>query len=290
MTQVAEQTAEIVADNVEEAIDGVVEVVEVAKNNIPLLVAVFVAGVAGGAGLGYFIAAKKLGREFDQRLEEEIQETRDFYSRVHKTGDDGAVLTPAEVLKQRHGADEAASALRKYQGEVDEQDEAQLRKIEERAAVAANEISANVISEEKVEVKTETRNVFVDPNFDYEEELKYRTKDKPYVITHDEFFEGEGDYDNNSLTYYEQDDTLVDERDHPVDDMENIIGEDNLVRFGHGSKDRNIVYVRNDKLEIDYEIVKSPGSFLEALGLGPEPGGELKHSADRRREFRRGNG
>jgi hypothetical protein len=141
-----------------------------------------------------------------------------------------------------------------------------------------------------VETVEETRNVFLDPSFDYDEEVKLRTPDKPYIITHDEYFAAEKEYDTQSLTYYEDDDTLVNENDKPVDDLD-LVGEDHLARFGHGSKDRKIVYVRNDKLGIDFEIVLAKGSYLEALGLGPEPN-ELKHSnqRDARRAFRHGDG
>lgn len=311
MSDVAEQTAEVVAENLEDVIDGVVEVVEVVRNNYVLLGAVLVAGVAGGTGLGYFLAVKKLGKEFDARLEEEITRAKEFYATVNKVDVDGAVLTPMQVLEDRHGVEAAAEALRTYQGEEHEDlskqitnegepyddvvDERHIRKMEQ---AQFNSISLDKeVSEAGGEVtvvteKTETRNVFVDPTFDLEEEMKYRTDEKPYVITHDEYYEAEREYDTASLTYYELDDTLVDEKDKPVEGIDKVVGDDNLVRFGHGSKDKNIVFVRNDRLETDYEIVKSTGSYLEeVLGMPKEEPNSLKHSdqRDRRRAFRRGD-
>lgn len=319
MSEVAEKTAEVVAENVEEAIDGVVDVVEVARHNIPLLVGAFVAGVAGGTGLGYFLAVKKLGKEFDARLEEEIADAKAFYATFNKVDVDGAVLTPQEVMEQRHGAAAAAEALNVYQGnpetpaETEEEliaeakeeqghpsdeamDEAQIRKIEEARVHSVSidkEVGPGGGEITEVVEKTETRNVFVDPNFDLDEEMKFRTPDKPYVITHDEFYEAELDYDTITLTYFETDDTLVNEKDEPIPNIDEMVGDDHLVRFGHGSKDKNIVYVRNEKLQSDFEIIRSSGSYLEeVLGMPDEGEKSLKHSdqRDRRRAFRHGDG
>jgi hypothetical protein len=38
-----------------------------------------------------------------------------------------------------------------------------------------------------------------------------------------------------------------------------------LDRFGHGSNDPSIVYIRNDTLEIIYEVVKSPHYYAEEV-------------------------
>ena len=297
MSEVAEKTAEVVAENVEEAIDGVVDVVEVFRTNPMALAAAGVVGVMAGAVGGYFVARKLLGREYEERIEAEIAEAREFYAGIYKTDPDGAVLTPQDVLRERHG-EEAIKAVREYQGRSEEEpedgypagephddvvDEEQIRKLEARMRDGRGEVVV-----ERTEV-TERVNVFADDTFDLEEEIKFRSPDKPYIITHDEFFEGEKNYDTQSLTYYEVDDTLTDEHDKPLEQTDKLVGDEHLVRFGSGSKDKNIVYVRNDRLGIDYEIVRSTGSYLEeVLGMPEEDPKELKHSdqRDRRRALR----
>lgn len=284
----------------QQAVDGAVEVIEVVRNNIPILFGVFVVGVAGGTGLGYFLAARKLGKEFDARLEVEVQEAKEFYASYNKVTLTGEPLTPQQVMDQRHGVGAAAEAVREYQGmterstvEDDEMDETQIRKIED-ARVHSISIDKEVAPgggeiTEVVETR-QSRNVFTDPDFDFEEEKKHRTKRKPYIITHDEFYANEEDYEQSSLTYYEMDDTLCDEADKPIENTDTIVGDDHLVRFGAGSKDPKIVFVRNERLETDYEIVKSTGSYLEeVLGMPEEKSTELKHSdqRDRRRAMRR---
>lgn len=278
-----EQTAVQAAEQINEIAEDLVQYVEVIRNNPAVLVGVGVVGVAIGAAGGYFIAKKRLEKVFAKKSNEEIAEAREFYSRrVHKIGDGGATLTPQEVLASEHG-EEALAALQSYRG-VDEEDEALLAKTQARVIVTEETAAGVGISEEVVE-----RNVFLDPTFDLEVELQGRSTERPYVISHDEFFESEKDYENQVLTYFEADDTVVDEGDKALDDPDRLIGEGTLNRFGHGSRDKNVVYVRNDRLEMDFEIVRGSGSYLEALGLGPEPG-ELKHSDQRllRRAFLQG--
>lgn len=297
MSQIAEQTAEVVAENVEEAIDGMVDVIEIVRNNpIALAIVGSVCLAAGGIG-GYFFATKRLKSYYEQLSTEEIADAKEFYANLNKVSVDGSSLSPQDVMEQRHGAD-AAEALRVYQG-GDEKgfpegtpyddlvDERQIQKIEKSIKV-----EKTISSDGAVDVK-ESINVFVDDTFDIEVEKELRTNTRPYIITHDEYFAAEKDYDTQSLTYYETDDTLCDEHDRPMDEINGTVGDDHLARFGSGSKDKNIVYVRNERLETDYEIVRSPGSYLEeVLDLKPEESSALKHSdnRDRRQAFRRGDG
>lgn len=304
MSEVAEKAAEITAEVVEESIDGVVDVVEVVRNNPVALALVGAAGlVAGGVG-GYFIAKKRLSSFYEERITREIAEAKEFYAGLNKVNVDGEPLSPQEILEQRHGSEAATMALREYQGRQavesvltdDEQDEVQIRKIE-KARITETSLVTEVDPEHGVHPvelveKSETVNVFTDPHFDLDEEMKHRTPAKPYIITHDEFFTNEPEHENVSLTYYELDDTLTNERDEPIREVDEMIGDDHLVRFGHGSRDRNVVYIRNERLGTDFEVSKSTGSYLEeVLGMPDEPD-SLKHSdqRDRRRAFKHGDG
>ena len=85
-------------------------------------------------------------------------------------------------------------------------------------------------------------------------------EDKPYEITPQEFNEIEG-YEVISLRYYVQDNTLADDNDELVDDIDSIVGEENLQKFGHYEDD--CVYVRNDRMKCDYEILLDYGSYEE---------------------------
>ena len=301
--------AEQALDAIEDQMDNIIETVEVVKNNPVALAAVGVVGLALGIAGGYFAAKKVLRSQYEELSQREIAEAKEFYANVYKTDEDGETMSPQEVLIKRRGAEAAAEAMRTYQGQkaaqkmvesgelsdADEQDEALDRKEEEK--VRETNITHTPYGDAEVTTESETRNVFRDDNFDLAEELKYRTEDAPYIITYDEYNAGEKDYEMSSLTYYEQDDTLTDEQDKPIREIDKIIGEDHLIRFGHGSRDRNVVYIRNDRLGMDFEVTKSTGSYVEeVLGMLDDEteGGELRHSSRnaqlaRRREFRHGD-
>jgi hypothetical protein len=109
------------------------------------------------------------------------------------------------------------------------------------------------------------RALWVAPEWNYHEELRKRSPDAPYVIHYDE--RHEMSYQDMTLTYWDKDDVLSNERDEVIDPDERsaLIGEDTLNRFGHGSGDRDIVFARNDKMELIFEICRSPNSFAEEV-------------------------
>ena len=291
------EVAEIAAEAVEESIDGVVESIEVIRTNPALVVVAGALGVVAGGVGGYFLAKKQLKSFYEDLATQEIEEARVFYRGLNKVNDDGEVLSPMEVLETCDPA-EAARLIREYRGEEVEANTIAPNSIE--AAKLAQGTPYDDQVDEEIMTRLEKKalqdsaegfNVFKDSSFDLEEEKKHRSSKKPYVITHDEYFQAELEYENISLTYYEEDDTLVNENDTPISDVDVHIGDESIVRFGHGSKDPNIVYVRNDRLQTDFEVVRSTGSYLvEVLGLTKEEPNSLKHSDNRRREFRRGLG
>lgn len=83
----------------------------------------------------------------------------------------------------------------------------------------------------------------------------------PYVITPDEFGEFD-DYDRISFTYY-ADHVLADENDEEVEDIEGSVGVDSLSHFGEYEDDS--VYVRNDRLKVDYEILLDRRKYSDIL-------------------------
>lgn len=95
----------------------------------------------------------------------------------------------------------------------------------------------------------------------------------PYVITLQEFMQEELDFTKITLHYYAGDETLTDDQDALIDDVDGTIGNTNLDHFGHGSENDNTVYVRNDNRDADFEIIRVEGSYAE-LVLGETPKSE----------------
>ena len=91
-----------------------------------------------------------------------------------------------------------------------------------------------------------------------------RHSPNPYVIDFERFCE-EHENEKITITYYEGDDTLVDEKEEIIPDVSSIIGYEALNNFGRGSEDPDVVYVRNDKMGIDYEVVRNQGNYKEVI-------------------------
>lgn len=85
------------------------------------------------------------------------------------------------------------------------------------------------------------------------------TESKPYVIRPDEFDELD-DYDVESLTYW-SDGILTDDNDDVIENVDEVVGLESLTHFGEFEDDS--VFVRNDRLKCDYEILIDYRSYSE---------------------------
>lgn len=126
-----------------------------------------------------------------------------------------------------------------------------------------------------------THNVFAgtDDEWDYPTEVAKRTAADPYILHKDEFFADERGFNQYTVTYYAGDNMLADQEESPVYNHDQILGE---LRFGHGSGANNVVYIRNERLRSEYEVLREEGHFaVEVLGLeieNDELARDLKHS------------
>ena len=89
---------------------------------------------------------------------------------------------------------------------------------------------------------------------------------KPYVISPYDFGELDG-YSQVELTYY-ADGTLEDEDYNIVTDVDELIGSDSLFTFGEYEDDA--VFVRNDRLRADFQILKDYRTYEQARSVGPD--------------------
>jgi len=135
----------------------------------------------------------------------------------------------------------------------------------------AQDMDNDEVVEEVVSIFTTD---YVEEDWDYAEEEKHRGPEKPYVIHRDEYLGEDKGYSQSTLTYYKGDDILCDEHDVPIYNADSIAGP---LEFGRGSGDANVVYVRNERLEAEYEILLDTGHYaVEVLGT------EIEHRFSRR--------
>lgn len=268
--QIIEETTQIA----ETVAPEVAEVAAVVRNNPVLLAGVGVAVLAVGATAGYFVAKKILTTKFEALLEDEIANAKEYYKRQNKAEEYSDPETALEAFipdeEEREALRERARLARFRQESHTVDDEGDLVIAERHTEI------------EEVEVEEEApkvHNIFRDGDpvevgadtFDYDTEVAQRTEDAPYVITKEEFYENEPDFAQESVTYYGGDGVLADDGDAPIDDISGNVGEDNLDRFGAGSHDPRVVYVRNNKRGLDYEITLDDRSFAHVVaGLSDE--------------------
>lgn len=77
--------------------------------------------------------------------------------------------------------------------------------------------------------------------------------DKPFLISEDAWSEGVPGYGSESLSYFLDGDLLIDD-DSGVLDIDEIIGQGALEAFRNFETKDDIIFVRNPKLGMDYEV------------------------------------
>lgn len=228
------------------------------------------------ATAGYFYAKKKLSGHYAEIAEQEIKEAREYFTKLEKRGDfetpEAAVkkLVPedTDVIVEAPSRTKAEEAMARYQGQ-----NVKVVSDPSEVAPAAEKDPEPEVVVETVEEKTTTRVLFegqpLNPDeFDIEAERDLRRNGVPYVVSQEEYDANPDQNEQIVLTYFAFDDVLVDEEEREIDDVERRVGQANLTRFGHGSNDPVIVYVRNEQLGLDFEILRSEGSYAEeVLGL-----------------------
>lgn len=94
---------------------------------------------------------------------------------------------------------------------------------------------------------------------------------EPYVIDMEDFSEDHNEFDKLTIYYYEEDGVLVDDNEELITDISSVIGDQALPCFDDPERyDKNVVYVRNERLSIDYEIIKVDSSYQSTIYGGEE--------------------
>lgn len=142
----------------------------------------------------------------------------------------------------------------------------------EKTPIKSENVDVNEenIEEEQKEYEQKIKEIgYVQPTDELETENEQESYIAPYVISPEEYGEVEG-FDTKSWTYW-SDFILSDENDILIVNPENIIG-DALDHFGEYEDDS--VYVRDEKNECDYEILKSEKTFIEQFPTVEDLSGE----------------
>lgn len=222
-----------------------------------LLIVTAASLISAGAGavVGYKVAEKRLTLHFEERILKETAGMRVFYSQAKQPFD-----TPEEALAAMVSSDP-------------ESPESPAETTPER--VAYHKIVKTHYAEENPPEESEGARVeFTPPPVDTHVQNVF---DAPRVISQDEFMNEESGYMQGTLTYYAEDGALCDERDEHIEAIDDVVGTDNMRKFGEQSSDPNVVHIRNPRLQLEWEVIRNAGSYArDVLGQENPPSGRSR--------------
>lgn len=263
--QVVEQITEEVAEHLEEA-------AVVTRRINPRGVGFFLGGAAVGLAIGFVIGYRwnkeKIRAEAFAESEEEVERIRQQYREQL----DSVKVTPAkkpleEVVEERGYSvveiDEERPLKAPVPGvkspvHIVERQDGSLGASREESGAEEMSFEPSPMPVEKTK----------DDGWNFAEEVAKRSEEHPYIIHQDEFAENQKEYNQVTYTYYALDQILTDESEDKVDDQDGVVGVHNLHNFGHGADDYDVVFVRNDRLRLEFEICLTDQSYEEeVLGI-----------------------
>lgn len=273
------------SDEAVEVVEDISELPANARKYALGLLLVAVGSATMGGVLGWLICEKKLKQRYEEQASIEIEEAREHYKTRYKGDEYATPQSAAEIrgASTDSGLDKAARALVNYQGGAAED--------LSRESEDSSEGDGDSV---EVTIEAETVNIFenaetTEPGTHLTQaEVDARTSTAPYIIAYDEFMGS--DFQQKQLTYFEGDDVLMDDTDdQPIPDVQRVVGRENL-RFGHASGDESVVFIRNDRMSMDFEVSRNLGLYShEVAGFRHSDDYERRGEKRPIRKFRGGD-
>jgi len=214
-------------------------------------------GVAG-AGVGFLVARNMLEKKYAHLLDVEIQRTKEFFGTGYE-GDKDALNDPEYM----EAAIDAAENMTKYAGDgVVVNPSVLAQEVEQTVKRNYREVGAPEIEETVADIESNIAASPSDPD-----------ARAPHLITFAEFDENATGAEQITVSFFAGDGIVIDEADNVIapDRVEQIIGTDNLNKFGTNTEDPDmdpsVIYVRCERFNMDFEVTRSPGKHsVEVLG------------------------
>lgn len=243
-----------------------------------------------GSIAGYVYAKRKLEKQYIDWADQEIESAREFYNKareemlIKQKAQEPLFMEAAEAMKSYQGLETVVDAStdtptvyqRAVEDEAEEDEVAPLYNHNDPTIYVRNVFQEPQVSEEEV------------GDIQWEQLVRFRNHNKAYIISEDEFLNNEPEYPQVTLTYFAGDGVLIDEQEKPVLEIEKTIGEvENLKRFGLGTSSNHTLYIRNERLGLDFEILRDERKYTEVvLGFSPNQDIQVSHESLVARGFR----
>lgn len=198
-------------------------------------------GAAGGA-VGMFFITKNA---IEQELDAEVEELRKYYKEME---DD--IKEDVEVERQEKKRPD-------FEVVPDIKEPESFEEVEEYKDIIRNtENSRERVAYEKI---------LKDIGYNEDPNKPRDIQTPPFVISEPEMMREYEEYSKITLTYFLHDEVLMSEDESLIDDIEDLVGLDNLNDFGKYGEDPEVMYVRNHKLMSDFEILRIDGSYEDIM-------------------------
>jgi hypothetical protein len=236
-----------------QAADHIEEVAEVARQINTHFIQGFAAGAVFGTAVGFFFGYRfnraKIRAEVLKEAQQDMVEVRMYY---HDKYEKDQPETEERIVPQKPSLDDV---------------------VEERMTRPPVPVREPMVDKAREVQYPKARETAKEPDlgWDYGKEMQTRSPNHPYVIHQEEFNNNQLELQHQTWTYYAGDDILADQDDEVVVRPELVVGEENLKKFGHGSDDSDVVFVRNERIGVEFEVCRSWKSYAtEVQGIDPE--------------------
>lgn len=244
------------------------------KIDVPSLLLGSAAGVLAGGGATYLVLRRTMERRFNHHLDMEVAEVKRYYGeevagiKAEYNGRVKAALsdlsdTGHPFVGEPHERSVVAS------GSGDEDDgEAALGTAEPDPAEGlddgADDGDPDAEGEDEEADQLDEAGDDVQPDQAVHAPLR-RDINRPYVISAEEFGETPPGWQQLTITYFAKDKVLVDDKNEPIQLINKTTGPLSPLSFGGVSGDAHLCYVRNQLLEIDFEIVLDRRAYADVI-------------------------
>lgn len=227
------------------------------KNIKPILL--FLSGVVSGSGATVLVMREHFRKKYAEKADAEIGEMQAYYEkRMHQivqyfpNEEDPEVAVTAdateeEIEKKPHSINYAKMYSNQRQGRSELTEE----EIEELAAEREHP-SEDDLEDGSMEAIAKRAT----------EDHRANMNRPPKIISEESLGELPGYIENQTLFFYQLDNTLTDEDDQIIDDPEYFLG-DALDKYNFRENDEKMIFVRNFALDTVYEVQKVDDAFEE---------------------------
>ena len=246
-------------------------------------VGLVVGGALIGASTSYFVTKKILGKKFDEELNAEVDKLKDHFGRKPRVEPERDIEEVKEEIREEL-IQEMTQQIMLDEGYSDDPTPEETREIvKENLPTWGKKVEESTIDWPSVRPDEPTNPFASDPDkaelleqralkeratrVGVEAIFANRDESKPFVITHDEFWDNEPGYGQDEVTYFSVCGTIIDDKERVIDDVLHLelFGDDFSDYFGVVSNDEYTVQVRNHKKKVDYTITKEQMSYVHFL-------------------------